>query len=163
MNCCCVSLLGTVGAQMAFDRLIEYVNHLQKMRTTAFKGFEKQLQFTPHLKALVHIDAAWKEANGVFAGIDDGIPAYLYNDVAQLRRKIRETLGTNLEALVLGNDLWHTGNAVPLAEHDYSERMPWELTDRVMHGRAVGVGRTGKPVDWRVRVTEFIDEHLFKM
>ena len=161
MNCCCVSLLGS--NLMAYDRLIEYVNLLQKKRATAFKGFEKQLNFTRLLKALVHVDAAWKEADGGGTGLDDGIPAYLYNDVSELRRKLRETLGTDLEADHPGNSLWHTGNAVPLDGGDYWERMPWEYQDRVTFGRSLGVGRAGRPQSWRERVNDFIDGHLFSV
>ena len=45
--------------------------------------------------------------------VDDGILAYFYNDIAELRRKLRAELGTDLTVLS-GNALWFTGNAVPL-------------------------------------------------
>ena len=88
----CLSLLGCI--YMAFDRFLEYVNMCQQQRGTAFKSFDNQLQFSQFLKAMIHVDSAWKTADGNGTGIDDGIPTYLYNDVAQIRRKLRETVRT---------------------------------------------------------------------
>ena len=68
---------------MAYDRFIEYINNLQLKRNTAFKGYAEQLHFTKHLKALVHVDAAWKEVDGPGHGLDDGIPEFVYNDIAR--------------------------------------------------------------------------------
>ena len=75
-----VSLLGRIW--VAFDRLIEYINLLQQKRGTAFRAFDSQLHFTKYLKPLVHVDAAWRDAEGGESPLDDGIPTYLYNDIA---------------------------------------------------------------------------------
>ena len=153
----CVSLLGRIF--IPFDRLLEYVNLLQQKRGTAFRSFDAQLQFSPYLRPLIHCDAAWKAADGGDSGLDDGIPSFLYNDIAQIRRKLRETLGTDLTLDMPGNALWHTGNAVPLDGGDYRFRKPWEWRDAVADGTSVGFGRGDKRVSWREFVRDFIDNH----
>ena len=158
--CGCVSLLGTIFA--AFDRMVEYLNLLQQKRATAFKGYESQLHFTEYLRALVHVDAAWKEADGSGSGIDSGFPAYLYNDVSQIRRKLVETLGTDLTVVERGNPLWHTGNAVPLEGGIDRERMPWNYIWQVAYAKACGFGLDSL-VAWNTFVNDFIDGHLFPM
>lgn len=155
---CTLSFLGRIF--VAFDQFIEYLNWLQQKRGTAFRGFDSQLQFTEHLKALVHMDTAWREADGRGPMLDDGIPAYLYNDVAELRRKLKETLGTDLTKHVSGNPLWHTGNAVPLDGGDYRERKPWIWLLEVALGRSAGKGRERR-MSWRNFVNVFHSEHWF--
>ena len=86
----CLSMLGLI--YVGFDRFIEYLNLCQQKRSTAFRGYDTQLQFTHYLKPLIHADAAWKTADGTGTGIDDGIPAYLYNDISIIRRKLRESV-----------------------------------------------------------------------
>ena len=152
----CVSLFGRIW--MAFDRFLEYVNLLQQKRGTAFRGFDSQLHFTKYLKPLIHADAAWKDACGLGISNDDGIPAYLYNDVHETRRKLRAALGTDLTLRVPGNALWHTGNAVPLTGGDYRERQPllwWRMT---ADGRAAGKGRANA-MKWSVFGQKYLDEH----
>ena len=157
---CTISFLGRIF--VPFDRFLEYVNLLQQKRSTAFRGFDSQLQFSKFLKPLVHVDGAWKEADGPGTGLDDGIPEFLYNDVAELRRKLRATLGTDLSKHVTGNTLWHTGNAVPLDGGDYRERMPWVYVKMVQAGRSAGKGRSAaKCESWRVVVKGFVHEHWF--
>lgn len=155
---CCISLLGRIW--IPFDRFLEYVNLLQQKRGTAFRGFDSQLQFSHFLGPLIHCDAAWKTADGPGTGLDDGIAAFLYNDVSQVRRKLRETLGTDLTADVPGNALWHTGNAVPLDGGDYRERKPWEWVEAVIKGTSAGCGRNLRsPMSWREFVRDWLDNH----
>ena len=136
---------------MAYDRFIEYVNMLQLNRGTAFRGYDQQLHFTKYLKALVHVDAAWKEVDGPGHGLDDGIPTYLYDDVQELVKKLHETLGSDLTIRTLGNPLWHTGNAVPLDGGDYREHKPWRWIWEVAFGRSAGKGRSNaETCHWRV-------------
>jgi hypothetical protein len=159
---CCISFLGRTF--IAFDRFIEYINLLQQKRGTAFRGFDSQLQFSQYLKTLVHVDAAWKEADGNGTGIDDGIPKYLENDTAQLRRKLVEVIGTDLMGASRGNPLWHTGAPVPLDGGDYRERMPWEWEERVWNGGTVGKGRSDeRRRSWREWLRVFLREHMFRM
>lgn len=155
---CTVSMLGRIW--IAKDRFLEYVNLLQQKRTTAFKGFDSQLQFSSLLKPLVHVDAAWKEADGAGADIDDGIASYLANDVAMIRRRLRETLGTDLTVIQAGNPLWHTGNAVPLDGGDYRERTPWVWIWEVADGQSVGKGRA-KRMGWAQWCGAFLEAHWF--
>lgn len=161
MHYSCISLLGRIW--IAFDRYLEYINLLQQKRGTAFRSFDSQLQFSNCLKPLIHCDAAWKTVEGAGTGLDDGIPTFLYNDVSQMRRKLREHLGTDLTLSVLGNKLWHTGNAVPLDGGDYRERKPWEYVKQVWFGNSAGCGRssegrTGR-MHWRAWVRDFLDNH----
>ena len=153
---CTISFLGRTF--IAFDHFVEYVNWLQQKRGTAFRGFDSQLQFSEYLKPLTHVDTAWNEADGRGPCLDDGIPAYLHNDVAELRRKLKETFGTDLTKHVTGNRLWHTGNAVPLDGGDYRERMPWRFRSEVAEGRSAGDSRE-TPMHWRTFVRKFVSEH----
>lgn len=156
---CCMSFLGRI--YIAFDRFIEYVNLLQQKRGTAFRGYDSQLHFTQYLKPLVHVDAAWKEAEGISTGMDDGIAEYLYNDISEMRRKLREAIGSDLTK-PSGNTLWFTGNAVPIDGGDYRERKPDVYQDAVAEGRSVGCGRATR-VSWRNFLRDFIEEHTFHM
>lgn len=153
---CCVSLLGRIF--IPFDRLLEYVNLLQQKRGTAFRSFDAQLQFSEYLQPLIHCDAAWKTADGAGTGLDDGLPSYLRNDVAQIRRKLRETLGTDLMINVPGNALWHTGNAVPLDGGDYRQRQPWRFRKKVAAGNTAGVGRSSA-MSWDAFVRDWLENH----
>lgn len=150
----CISLLGKIW--MAFDRFLEYINLLQIKRGTAFRSFDSQLHFTEYLKPLVHVDAAWKEANGG-TGIDDGIPSFLLNDVSEMRRKLVATLGDDLTIVEPNNALWHTGNPVPLDGDDYRERKPWEYLWQVAYGNSAGRGR--KRMSWNRWVASWIENH----
>ena len=156
---CTISMLGRTF--VAFDRFLEHVNGMQQKRGTAFRGFDSQLQFSKYLKPLIHIDSAWQEADGNGTGLDDGIPTYLYNDVAELRRRLKATFGTDLTKYVTGNACWHTGNAVPLDGGDYRERKPWVYFHSVQEDTSAGQGRlAGK--HWRRFVYEFVSEHWNK-
>ena len=155
-NCCTITLLGRIW--VAYDRLLEFLNDMQLKRGTAFRGFDTQLHFTHYLKALVHVDAAWKEAEGAGTAMDDGIASYLTNDVAEMRRMLRATLGTDLTKMVTGNALWHTGIPVPLDGGDYRERTPWEWRDAVTNGTSRGKGRA-HPMGWKAFVEEWLAEH----
>ena len=146
---------------MAFDRLIEYVNLLQQKRNTAFRGYDSQLHFTKYIKALVHVDAAWKEADGPGHKLDDGIPTFLYNDIFEIYKQLCNTIGPDLVTRTVGNQLWHTGNPVPLDGGDYRERKPWTWIWEVCFGRAVGKGRAWPPVSWRVWVDKWIAESVW--
>ena len=153
-----LSLLG--NNLMAFDRFLEYVNNLQLKRNTAFRGYDSQLHFTKYIKPLLHVDTAWKDADGCGNGFDDGIPAFLYNDVAELRRQLKENIGTDLTVRA-GNTLWFTGNAVPLSGGDMRERRPWEWLWEVAAGRAGGSdGRRRQ--HWRRYVQEFLAHTCFR-
>ena len=154
-----VSLLCRIFS--AFDRLLEFINAGQQKRCCAFRGFDSQLQFSKYLKPLIHMDAAWREADGTGTGMDDGIPAYLLNDVSELRRRLRAALGTDLATPTIGNPLWHTGNAVPLDGGDYRERTPWVWVWEVAEGNSEGDGR-GKRMNWRRFVAIFVSEHWFR-
>ena len=127
-------------------------------RGTAFQGFDSQLQFSHYLQPLVHVDAAWTEADGSGIGLDDGIPSFLYNDIRVIRSKLRALLGDDLTKFVPGNQCWHTGNAVPLDGGDFRERMPWEYVDRVMEGSSAGSGRTRRQ-SWRSFVRDWLENH----
>lgn len=153
-----VSLFGHVYTP--FDHLLEMVNHMQVKRSTAFRGYDAQLHFTKYIKPLLHVDTAWKMADGGIDGTDDGIPSYLYNDIAELRRKLRANCGTDL-TIQSGNSLWFTGNAVPLNGGDYRERMPWIWLWEVAFGRSAGKMRAD-PMHWRTYVTRFIRQFLFR-
>jgi len=154
--CCCISPFGRIF--VAFDRFLEFLNDMQLKRGTAFRGFDTQLHFTHYLKALIHVDATWKQADGAGTGLDDGFASYLYNDVAQMRRKLRETLGTDLTKVVQGNALWHTGNHVPLEGHDFRERQPWLWRDEVAAGNSRGKGRQ-RNTSWEDFVKDFLEDH----
>ena len=154
--CSCLSFLGRTF--VGFDRFLEFVNDMQLKRGTAFRAFDTQLHFSHYLKPLVHVDQAWKEANGAGAGLDDGVPSFLHNDIAEMRRMLRLTLGTDLMTYAPGNSLWHTGNAVPLDGGDYRERMPWRYFDEVQAGNSRGAGRAN-PMDWSSFVDDFLANH----
>jgi hypothetical protein len=154
--CCCISPLGRVF--QAFDRFLERLNDMQLKRGTAFRGFDSQLHFTHYLKAMVHVDMAWKEADGARNGLDDGVASYLYNDIAEMRRKLREALGPDLTKVVRGNALWHTGNHVPLDGHDYRERTPSAWRDDVAAGTSRGKGRK-HATSWVAWVDDFLANH----
>jgi hypothetical protein len=156
-ECTCLSFLGRI--YIAYDRFLENVNDMQLKRGTAFRSFDEQLHFSEYLQPLVHVDQAWKEANANgTGGNDDGITSHLHNDVAEMRRMLRLTLGTNLMTYVPGNALWHTGNAVPLDGVDYRERTPWEWRDQVAEGNSRGEGRAN-PMSWRRFVDDFLANH----
>ena len=87
--------------------------------------------------------------------------AFLYNDVAQIRRKLRETLGTDLTLHVPGSSLWHTGNAVALDDGDYRYRRPWEWVWEVAFGRSSGAGERRRQ-HWQNFARDFIDNHWSK-
>ena len=149
---------------MAFDRFIEYINNLQLKRSTAFRGYDSQLHFTKYLKPLVHVDAAWKEVDGTGHGLDDGTPAFLYNDIAQIHRKLVETLGTDLTVASVGNPLWHTGIPVPLNGGDYRKRQPWLYIWEVALGRSAGWGRSqAETRHWRIWARSWTSESMFSM
>tara|TARA_B110000046_G_scaffold126775_1_gene133183 strand:- start:601 stop:2232 length:1632 start_codon:yes stop_codon:yes gene_type:complete len=154
-----VSLLGHIFS--AFDHLLETINNLQLKRSTAFRGYDSQLHFTEYLKPLLHVDACWKLADAGVDLCDDGIPVYLYNDVAELRRKLVEIVGTDL-TVKSGNVLWFTGNAVSIYLDDYRERMPWVWIWEVAFGRSAGLGRPAKrATTWRRYTMRFIERFLF--
>ena len=90
--------------------------------------------------------------------MDDGIPTFLYNDMAEMIRQLRATLGSDLTANVRGNALWHTGNHVPLDGHDYRERQPWLWRDEVAAGNSRGKGRQHNS-SWLEFVNEFLADH----
>ena len=112
------------------------------------------------LKPLIHVDAAWKEADGPDNedAVDDGIPAYPYSEVHAVRIKLRETLGTDLTKHVAGNSMWHTGNAVDLEGGDYRERTPWVYDEEVRAGRSVGKGRATRMI-WADFMSAFVLSH----
>lgn len=157
-NYCCISLLGRIF--IAFDRFLEYINMLQLNRGTAFKSFDTQLQFSHYLKCLVHVDAAWKQATTGDHPVDSGTPSYLYNDIAEMRRQLRQALGTDLTQHVYGNAVWHTGNAVPRDGGDYRARKPEVWWREVAAGRSRGRGRASV-LSWRRFVRAFLDDHWF--
>jgi hypothetical protein len=119
------------------------------------------------LKPLVHVDAAWKEADGPGnAHLDDGIPSYLYNDIHVIRTRLREALGTDLTKFVAGIPTWHTGNAVDLDGEDYRERQPWVWDDEVQAGRSAGKGRSEareRRMSWSEFMTDFVNEHWYAL
>ena len=155
---CVISFLGRTW--IAKDRFLEYVNLLQQKRSTAFRGYDSQIQFSSLLKPLVHVDTAWKMADGQGVGIDDGIPEYLHHDVSAIRRGLRAKLGTDLTIVHAGNPLWHTGNAVPLDGGDYRERAPDDYVWAVCAGDSAGKGRK-KRMDWKTWATAFVGHHWF--
>ena len=158
----CISLFG--DALVAYDRLIEYINNLQLKRTTAFRGYDSQLHFTKYLKPLVHVDAAWKEVDGVGHGLEDGVKEFLYNDIAQIHRKLVEVIGTDLTVASVGNPLWHTGIPVPLDGGDYRKRKPWLYIWEVAFGRSAGHNRSqAETQHWRIWARTWISESMFHM
>ena len=157
---CVISFLGRI--YVAMDRFLEYVNLLQQKRSTAFQGYDSQIQFSTLLKPLVHVVTAWKEADGAGIAMDDGLPAFFDNDVAAIRRGLRERLGTDLTIVHAGNPLWHTGNAVPLETSggEFRERMPDEYVWAVAEGASVGKGRA-KRMDWKTWAKAFAAYHWY--
>ena len=146
---------------MAYDRFLEYINLLQLKRSTAFRGYDSQLHFTKYIKPLVHVDAAWKDVDGPGHSLDDGIPDYLYNDIAKIYQGLCNAIGPDLTVASVGNPLWHTGNPVPIIGHDYRERMPWLWIWEVCFGRSAGKDRALHPEHWRILVRNWLNERVF--
>ena len=61
------------GCNCAFDRWIEYVNHIMKDRNSCHHAFESTLHFSKHIKALLHVDMVYSEEFGV--GLDTPMEA----------------------------------------------------------------------------------------
>ena len=115
---------------------------------------------------MVHVDAAWKEVDGPGHGLDDGIPEFVYNDIAEIYRKLCEVLGSDLTIPTLGNPLWHTGNAVPNdgGAGAYRWRMPWLWIWEVALGRSTGKGRAdSESAHWRKYVRDWLNMSVFRM
>ena len=137
-----VSLLGREGANMFADRLVEFVNFLQKRRNTGHAAFEAALQFTPHLRALMHAHAAYEAAVLGAPHAEDPIRPPTHYEVAKLVDEFVRLLGTDLTVISTANPFFHTGNSVQLSAGPYQSYQPWLWPERVARGRAFGKERT---------------------
>ena len=126
---------------MYADRLVEFVNMLQKRRNSCHAAFESALQFTPDLPALMHAHAAYEAAVLGASHAEDPIRASTHHEVAKLVAKFVELLGTDLTVASPLNPFWHTGNPIQPDAADLRKAKPWDYVWRVASARAFGKDR----------------------
>ena len=75
---------GRVGCNTAYDRWIEYLNHLLKERNSGHQAFEHATTFTEYLKAIAHVDMQFSEAWGEGLDTPIGARGNYVNDISSL-------------------------------------------------------------------------------
>ena len=158
---CGISLLGRFGANMAFDRLVEWVNCRQSERSSSFQSYEGALQFTPLIQPMLHADAAFSAAAlGASTDADSGYDPRMLNQVRRLLRMFEQELGTDLTVPSANNPFWHTGS-VQLAGGSTREYRPYDLVFEVEAGRLPG--RQAARQSFRAWATDQLANHFFHM
>ena len=158
---CSLSLLGHFGANMAYDRVVEWVNARQSERSSSFHSFAGALHFTTRLQPMLHVDAAYSAAAlGRVGECDRGFDPRTVHQVQRLVDLFITKLGTDLTIPTPDNPFFHTGNAVPLATGSTMERRPWEYVWNVSRGASAGKNATPQSITaW---VLDHLDHHFFK-
>ena len=95
---------------MYADRLVEFVNFLQKRRSTDHAAFEAALQFTPNLRALMHAHAAYEAAVLGSPHAEDPILPSTHFEAAKLVDEFVRVLGTDLTAPSTANPFHDVAN-----------------------------------------------------
>ena len=138
---CAMSLLGRLGACMAFDRFVEYVNLRQSQRNSVFLAFDSALHYTPHLLPMLHVDAAYTAAtSGGDGGGDAGYDPRMIREVQKLVELFVRMLGSDLTVPSTDNPFWHTGNPVRVDAGAAKEYRPDEHIWNVESGQSAGDG-----------------------
>lgn len=134
-----LSLLGRTGANMAFDRLVEWINLRQSERSSSFQSYDGALQFTNRMQPMLHVDAAFSAAAlGNRSDADAGYDPRIEHQVRRLIRVFERDVGCNLTIECPNNPFWHTGIDVPLETGPTRERRPWSYVWEVAMGRIAG-------------------------
>ena len=152
--------LGTGQFQMA-DRAMEALNKVQNDRMSKFGAFEGAIEFTPHLKGLLHVMHALDAADNGEPSSSDPLRESMMNAADVIRADLKERLGTDLTIDDPTNKLYYTGGAPNARTGPPISHRPWEHLWRVAEGLALGVGRGGKPEKWSVYVDQFLEHHLW--
>ena len=152
--------LGTGQFQMA-DRAMEAVNHCQQERMGTFAGFETAIEFTPHLKGLLHVIHGLDAADCGEPTSSDPLRVSMINAADVVRADLKERLGTDLTIDDPTNKLYHTGGAPNARTGALMSHRPWEHLWRVADGVSLGFGRGGRPEKWDVYVDRFLEHHLW--
>jgi len=113
---------------MFADRLVEFVNMLQKRRNSSHAAFQTALQFTPHLPALMHAHAAYEAAVLGASHAEDPIRPSTHHEVAVLVDEFVRLVGTDATVVEARNPFGATAK-------------PWDAMWRVAMGRAFGKDR----------------------
>jgi hypothetical protein len=140
--CTSFSWTGAPGGLAFGDRCCELLNNYQGARDGKFAAFEKALQYTPDLAALLHVSQAWERAIYGDNAINDPVTQSLLNGALVVRNELRSKLGTDLTVPSTHNPFWHTGNPVCLAQGSERLNRPWDFRWSVAYGKAAGKGRT---------------------
>lgn len=134
-----LSLLGRTGANMAYDRLVEWINLRQSERSSSFQSYDGALQFTHRMQPMLHVDAAFSAAAlGHSSDADAGYDPRIQNQVRRLLHMFERDIGTDLTLDSPNNPFWHTGIDVPLETGPTRERRPWSYVWEVARGRLAG-------------------------
>ena len=154
--------LGTGQFQMA-DRAMEAINKVQNDRMSKFAAFESAIEFTPHLKGLLHVMHALDAADNGEASSSDPLRESMMNAADVIRADLKERLGTDLTtSTTRDQQAVLRGRSAKRAHRPANfPSALWEHLWRVAEGLALGVGRGGKPEKWSVYVDRFLEHHLW--
>ena len=158
-----VSLLGRCGANMYVDRLLEYINKIQQgsKRSAHAASFGRAIDMTTLLRSIMHVRHAFQAAETGATESDDGMKTNQLIMARLLQDYLVKILGRDLTVRRPLNELWHTGNAVPLDTGDFRTRRPWEWIWRVAFGRSAGKWRATNET-WLAYASRFVTDKFFK-
>ena len=135
------SITGRTGSLMYGDRILEWINLIQGLRDGKFSSFEKGMQYTPDLAAMLHAAHAWDCAEHGESSLHDPLKQSTLNAAEVIRAEIHRKLGSDLTIPSEYNPFWHTGNPVKLYSGPRREYRPWMDYWDVAAGRVPGKGR----------------------
>lgn len=157
-----LSLLGRHGANMAYDRLVEWINLRQSERSSSFQSYDGALQFTHRMQPMLHVDAAFSAAAlGHSTDADAGYDPRVLNQVRRLLDVFERDVGDDLTVFSPNNPFWHTGVDVPLENGPTRERRPWSYVWEVAQGRLAG--RQASPQTAYDNVQDRLGDRMFAM
>lgn len=139
--CVSFSWTGRVGSLVYGDRLVEQFNLWQSWRDGKYAAFEKALQYTPDMAAMIHVAQVWDCFQNGDHESHDPVTQSILNGAAVVRAELKKKLGTDLTVKTTHNPFWHTGNPVNLANGSTRINRPWEFIWHVADGTAAGKGR----------------------
>ena len=90
------SFTGKVGSLMFNDRLVEFLNYVQGLRDGKFAAFDRAIQYTSDIEAMIHVQQLWECATRGDSPLHDPVRQSLLNGARVVRDDLRSQLGTDL-------------------------------------------------------------------